>query len=111
MSSLVQHKLRWAFIASALLLCAVTGCDNSQKIIVGQWRSAGDSSAMVWEFSQDGSVLMAGTRGKYSFGDQKRIKIQTPFATSLYQIEISESRLTLTDPKGSKLEFTKLRQP
>lgn len=109
MSSLVQHKRRWAIVASALLLCAITGCDNSHKLIVGQWRSAGDSSAMVWEFSKDGSVLMGDTRGKYSFGDQKRIKIQTPFGTSVYQIEISESRMTLTDPKGSKLEFTKLR--
>jgi outer membrane biogenesis lipoprotein LolB len=109
MSSLVQHKRRWAIVASALLLCAITGCDNSQKIIVGQWRSAGDSSAMVWEFARDGSVLMGSTRGKYSFGDQKRIKIQTPFGTSVYQIEISESRMTLTDPRGSKLEFTKSR--
>lgn len=63
---------------------------------------------MVWEFAQDGSVLMDGTRGKYSFGSQKRIKIQTPFGTSFYQIEISANRMTLTGPKGSKLEFTKL---
>ncbi|HEV2841806.1 MAG TPA: hypothetical protein VGW39_10805 [Chthoniobacterales bacterium] len=108
MSSLVQSKMRWAIIAvSAFLLCAVTGCDNSQKIIVGNWQSAGASSAMVWEFSQDGSVLMGGTRGKYSFGDQKRIKIQTPFGTSVYQMEISENSMTLTDPRGSKLKFTK----
>lgn len=109
MSSLVQLKRRWAIVASAFLLCAITGCDNSPKLIVGQWRSAGDASAMVWEFAKDGSVLMGETRGKYSFGDQKRIKIQTPFGTSLYQIEISEGRMTLTDPRGSKLEFTKLR--
>lgn len=109
MSSLVEYKRRWAIVASALLLCAVTGCDNSQKIVVGQWRSAGESSAMVWEFSKDGSVLMGGTKGRYSFGDQKRIKIQTPFGTSVYQIAISENRMTLIDPKGSKLEFTKVR--
>lgn len=109
MFSLVPHTRRWAILASALLLCAVTGCDNSQKIIVGQWRSAGDSSAMVWEFSADGTVLMGSTRGKYSLGDQKRVKIQTPFGTSVYQMEISEDRLTLTEPRGSKLEFTKVR--
>lgn len=109
MSSLVQSKRRWPIIASALLLCAITSCDNSHKIIVGKWRAAGDSSAMVWEFSQDGSVLMESTRGKYSFGAQKRIKIQTPFATSVYQMEISENSMTLTDPRGSKLKFTKLK--
>ena len=107
--AVARHKSWWVIIALALLLCAVTGCDRSHKIIVGQWRSAGDSSAMVWEFAKDGSVLMGSTRGKYSFGDQKRIKIQTPFGTSVYQMEISESRMTLTDPRGSKLEFTKLR--
>lgn len=96
-------------LASALLLCTATGCENSHKLIVGKWRSAGDSSAMVWEFSKDRSVLMGTTLGKYSFGDGKRIKIQTPFGTSFYQMEISEDRMTLTDPRGSKLEFTKLR--
>ena len=109
MSSLVQYKSRWASIASALLLFAVTGCDNSHKIILGQWRSPGDSNAMVWEFSKNGSVLMGSIRGKYSFGDSKRIKIQTPFGTSVYQMAISENSMTLTDPSGSKLEFTKLK--
>ena len=109
MSSLVQYKRRWAIIASALLLCSVTGCDNSHKVIVGQWRSEGDASAMVWEFSKDGSVLMGGTRGKYSFGDQGRIKIQTPFGTSVYQLELSENSMTLTEPRGSKLRFTKVK--
>lgn len=106
--NLVQHKSRWAITAAALLLCAVTGCDSSHKIIVGKWRSA-DSNAMVWEFSKDGSILMGSTRGKYSFGDQKRIKIQTPFGTSVYQMEISENRLILTDPSGSKLDFARLK--
>jgi len=50
---------------------------------------------------------MGSSRGKYSFGDNKRIKIQTPFGTSVYQMDISENRLILTDPSGSKLEFTK----
>ncbi len=101
-------KQPWAIIALALFLCTVTGCDTSHKIIVGKWRSA-DANAMVWEFSQDGSVLMGSTRGKYSFGDGKRIKIQTPFGTSVYQMEISENRMTLTDPSGSKLDFAKLK--
>ena len=107
--AVAQHKSWWVVIALALLLCAATGCENSHKIIIGKWRAAGDSSAMVWEFSKDRSVLMGSTRGKYSFGDGKRIKIQTPFGTSVYQMEISENRMTLTDPSGSKLEFTKLK--
>lgn len=94
-------------LASALLLCALAGCGRSQSDIVGKWSTPGDSSAMVWEFSPDGSVLMGGTRGKYSFGDNERIKIQTPFGTSVYQMEFLGEQMTLKDPTGSKLVFTK----
>lgn len=96
-------------LASALLLSALAGCARSESDIVGKWRTVGDSNAMVWEFFQDRSVLMGSTRGKYSFGDQGRMKIQTPFGTSVYQLEISENRLNLTDPRGSKLEFTRAK--
>jgi len=96
-------------VALALLLSALASCAKSQSDIVGKWRTGSDSNAMVWEFSKDGSVLMGSTRGKYSFGDQGRMKIQTPFGTSVYQIDWSGDRMTLKDPNGSKLEFTKLR--
>jgi hypothetical protein len=95
-------------LASALLLSALAGCARSESDIVGKWRTVGDSNA-VWEFFPDRSVLMGSTRGKYSFGDQGRMKIQTPFGTSVYQLELSENRLKLTDPRGSKLEFTKVK--
>lgn len=103
------HKSRLVIIASALLLCAMAGCGSSQNDIVGKWRAMGDSSAMVWEFSKDGSVLMGSTRGKYSFGDNKRVKIQTPFGTSVYQMEFTPDRMVLKAPGGSKLEFTRLK--
>ena len=96
-------------LASALLLAALAGCARSESDIVGKWRTVGDSNAMVWEFFQDRSVLMGNTRGKYSFGDQGRMKIQTPFGTSVYQMELAKDRIVLKDPSGSKLEFTKLK--
>jgi hypothetical protein len=94
-------------LVSALFLCALIGCARAQSDIVGKWSTVGDSSTMVWEFSQDGSVLMGDTRGKYSFGDNERVKIQTPFGTSVYQMEFSGDQMTLKDPSGSKLVFTK----
>jgi hypothetical protein len=106
---LVLYKLRLVIIASALLLCAIAGCGSSHHDIVGKWRAAGDSSAMVWEFSKDGSVLMGSTRGRYTFGDRDRVKIETRFGTSVYQMEFSEDRMILRDPTGSKLEFTKIK--
>lgn len=101
------YKSRLVIIASALLLCAMAGCGSSHNDIAGKWRAAGDSSAVVWEFSPDGSVLMGSTRGRYSFGDRDRVKIQTPFGTSVYQVELSEDHMILKDPNGSKLEFTR----
>ena len=85
----------------------MAGCGGSHQDIVGKWRTAGDSTAMVWEFSKDGSVLMGSTRGRYSFGDRDRVKIETRFGTSVYQMEFSADRMILKDPNGSKLEFTR----
>jgi hypothetical protein len=101
------NKSSLAVIASALLLWALAGCGSSQDEIVGKWRSVGNSGGMIWEFSKDSSVLMGSTRGKYSFGDRDRVKIQTPFGTSVYQMELSEDHLVLKDPLGSKVEFTR----
>jgi hypothetical protein len=104
--------IRWryaAVITGILLVATMTGCGRSRQDIVGKWRAGSDSSAMVWEFSNDGSVQMGSIRGRYSFGDRERVKIETSSATSIYQIELAGDHMTLKDPSGSKLEFTRLR--
>jgi hypothetical protein len=70
---------------------------------------SGASNAVVWEFFGNGVVLVGDVRGKYRFGDQERIKIETPFATGVYQLKISGDRMTLRQPSGSKLEFTRTK--
>ena len=94
--------------ASAVLLFVMAGCGNSS--IVGKWRMSGGSDEMVWEFSSNGAVLVGGVRGRYKFGDQDRIKIETPFAMTVYQLKISGDQMTLEEPGGGKLEFTRVRQ-
>jgi hypothetical protein len=86
----------------------MVGCENSENDIVGKWRS-GDSNPMVWEFAKDGFVLMGSTKGRYSFGDRNRVKIETPLGTSIYQLELADNRMLLTDPTGSKLVFTRMK--
>jgi hypothetical protein len=95
-------------ISAAILLGALAGC-GTHRDITGKWRRTGDPNGMVWEFFQDGSVKMGSMRGKYSFGDQDRLKIETGSGTSVYQIELAGDHMTLKDPSGSKLEFTKVR--
>lgn len=94
-------------IISAALLCIITGCGNSS--IVGKWRMSG-SDATVWEFKSNGAVLVGDINGRYKFGDQDRIKIETPFATSVYVVNISADHLLLQEPGGGKLEFTRINQ-
>jgi hypothetical protein len=94
--------------ASAVLLFVMSGCGNSS--IVGKWRMAGAENQTVWEFSGNGSVLVGEVRGKYKLGDQDRIKIETPFATTVYLVELSSDRLVLQELGGSKLEFTRVRE-
>jgi hypothetical protein len=71
---------------------------------------SGGSDATVWEFRTNGAVLVGDVSGRYKFGDQDRIKIETPFATTVYQVTISSDRLVLQEPGGSKLEFTRMRE-
>ena len=96
-------------IASAIVLLIMAGCGNST--IVGKWRMSGAENQTVWEFSSNGSVLVGDVRGRYKFGDQDRIKIETPFSTAVYQVKISSDQLVLQEPGGSKLEFTRIREP
>ena len=95
-------------IASAIVLCAIIACGRSG--VVGKWRLSGGSDATIWEFSDNGAVRAGDIRGRYKFGDQDRIKIETPYATAVYQLKISGERMVLQEPGGSKLEFTKVRE-
>ena len=94
--------------ASAVALFVISGCGKSS--IVGKWRMSGAEDQTVWEFSGNGSVLVGEVRGRYKFGSQDRIKIETPFATTVYQVTISSDQLVLQEPGGSKLEFTRMRE-
>lgn len=103
-----RRRSALGIIALAFLMWAMTGC-GGPPAIVGKWRPVGQAtSTTVWEFARDRSFLMGQVRGKYSFGDRDRVKIQTPFATSIYQMEFSGDRMTLKDARGSKLEFTRV---
>jgi hypothetical protein len=86
----------------------MAGCGNSS--IVGKWRMSGTENPTVWEFSTNGSVLVGEVRGRYKFGGQDRIKIETPFATTVYLVNLSSDQLVLQDLGGSKLEFTRVRE-
>jgi hypothetical protein len=90
------------------LALTMAGCGSST--IVGKWRLMGGSNAMLWEFSANGAVLVGDVRGRYKFGDQNRIKIETSFATTVYQMKISGDQMTLQEPGGSTLEFTRIRE-
>ena len=92
---------------SAVLLFIIAGCGNSS--IVGKWRMSGTENQTVWEFSSNGSVLVGEVRGRYKLGDQDRLKIETPFATTVYLLTLSNDQLVLQDLGGSKLEFTRVR--
>jgi hypothetical protein len=103
-----QAKCGLRITASAVLLFAIAGCGHGS--IIGKWRMSGGSNVTVWEFSGNGEVLVGDIRGRYKFGDQDRIKIQTPFATTVYQLKISGDQMVLQEPGGPKLELTRIRE-
>lgn len=85
----------------------MSGCEKSS--IVGKWRMSGAENQTVWEFSGNGSVLVGEVRGRYKLGNQDRIKIETPFATTVYVVSVSSDQLVLQELGGSKLEFTRVQ--
>ena len=101
-----RSKSALRIIASAILAFAIAACGKGR--IVGKWRMSG-SEATVWEFKSNGAVLVANVSGAYKF-DLDRIKIQTPFSTAVYQLEISGDRMMLQEPGGTKLEFTRISE-
>ena len=103
-----QYKFRLAIIALAVLLCGIAGCGGPSHDIVGKWRMSQDANAMVWEFSKNGAVVIGSNRGRYIL-DRNRIKIETPFAKTVYQMEFSGDRMILREPNGPKLDFTRVK--
>jgi len=103
-----RHQSRLVITTMAVLLCGIIGCGGPSHDIVGKWRMSGDANAMVWEFSENGAVVIGNTRGRYIL-DRNRIKIETPFARTVYQMEFSGDRMILRETDGFKLDFTKVR--
>jgi hypothetical protein len=103
-----RNKSRLAKIALAVLLCNIAGCGGPSHDIVGKWRMTGEANATVWEFSENGGVVIGDTPGRYIL-DRDRVKIDTPFAKTVYQMEFSADRMILREPNGPRLQFTRLR--
>ncbi len=96
--------------ALAVAVLFAGSCARSHQI-AGKWQTTSGDTPMVWEFAGDGSVRQGSVRGRYSFGDNERMKIETPFATTVYQVQIAGDRLTLIDARGAKLDFTRAKEP
>jgi hypothetical protein len=91
----------------ALLLFVMAGSGKSSN--VGKSRMSVTEKKTLRDFTGNGSVHEGQVRGRYKLGDQDRLKIETPFATTVYVVNVSNDQLVLQDLGGSKLEFTRLR--
>lgn len=93
-----------------LALCFVlSSCNGPSNQIIGKWKVIGDSSDVVWDFARDGRVSMGDTAGRYSFGDGGRIKIQTPRATFVHQLEFADDHMIWKDPNGTRTELARVK--
>lgn len=102
-----EKTLALSLLLTSLLLLA--GCDSGKKQIVGQWKSDAGSDAVVWEFFDDGRLSAGSQAGRYAFGDNERIKIQTQTATFVNQLKLEGDRMIWKAPDGSKQEFTRIK--
>ena|SRR5256885_10238405 len=105
--SFSRRQLR--LLISAVLLSLLAACSGPSREIVGKWQTSSDQNAVVWEFADNGLVTIGSTRGKYSFGDSQRIKIQTPFEKSVYEVTIVHDHMTFREASGSRIEFARIK--
>ena len=96
-------------MALVALLLALPGCNRSRSQIIGKWQVIGGSSEVVWEFFENGSLSAGGMPGKYSFGDNDRIKIQTPTATFVHQIEFAGDHMIWKGLDGTRTELMRVK--
>lgn len=89
-------------------MLGLAGCDSASSQIVGKWKVAGDSSDVIWDFGRDGKVFAGDIEGRYTFGDRGRIKIQTPRATFVHQLQFVGGHMIWTDPDGRRTELVRV---
>ena len=95
------------FAIALLLMCA--GCGDKSAEIVGKWKVTSDTSELVWDFAPGGVVTSGDIRGRYSFGSDRRMKLQTPFATFVYQVDVNGDKMTWKDAKGTTTELARVK--
>lgn len=86
----------------------MTSCDHKRKGIVGKWQAAENPTAMVWDFSPKGAVKVGDTAGRYTFGDRGRLKIETPSATFVYELDLKGDTMVWKDPAGARMELKRI---
>ncbi|HEX8679874.1 MAG TPA: hypothetical protein VF683_07935 [Chthoniobacterales bacterium] len=92
------------------VLLALTSCGGPGKAIVGKWQVEGGAADAVWDFQANGTVITSnGVTGRYSFGDNNRLKIQTPSATFVHQLELQGDRMTWRDMSGGVTQLTRAK--
>ena len=95
--------------SAALLLFILPGCGGPSRQIVGKWKTTGAGGDVTWEFFSNGTLKEDTTSGRYTFGDNQRIKVQTSAATFVYQYEIHGDAMTWTALDGAKTNFARLK--
>ena len=102
-----MHDRLLVRLALLAAIFALAGCGDLHQQIAGKWKTG--SGEVVWEFFANGVVTTDGAPGRYSFGDNNRIKIQTGAATFVYQLELQGDRMILKDAKGSAFELNRIK--
>ena len=104
----MRRSLMQLLVAALLLVAA--GCDKTKAKMVGKWKIGEEPNVTIWEFHQNGAAVSGNIRGKFVMGDQSRVRIQTPSATFVYQVEFpSENQMVWNDPNGTRMELTRVQ--
>jgi hypothetical protein len=107
--SMDKTAMRQLITLLFITLIAFSGCDKRHQQLVGKWKTQSGSGENVWEFFENGTLSAGGAPGRYTLGDNNRLKIQTSTATFVYQLEFAGDRMSWKDPNGSTMELAKIK--
>jgi hypothetical protein len=110
--SFARYKFQLVIAAMAVLLWAMAGCGDGgpSRELIGKWQMSNDPKPSgLWEFAENGSIVIGKARGRYSLGDNNRVKVQTSFGTMTYRMEFWGDHMVLTEVNGAKLAFDRIK--
>ena len=93
-----------------LLIACIVQPDVVQPDVVGKWLKIDSQPNIEVEFFKDGTLVWSFVPGKYTFPDNRRIKLELLGRAETYKLSFSGDTLTLIGDKGELFILQRVKE-